>query len=249
MKTSINIYNNIKLNMNNHLNFLNVVFGLDKAWSVWQVNEDGSFFFRLHVPVAFKAYNLTEEKAVGNVKSFVSHFQERINLVTEKNKNAAYLKNLFKYMKFQRADPFKFHENQYPNHYEMFFYVSLPSISKSNDVNNSQPIKSMLKEAYIKFIVGEHKVFGMEYICPVFTDLKNEQIEIEGENSPMEVTYFYNNLSHQTEFIIRSEKEEIIYVSNKRKNTQRILISNQNRIQSASSLLYFPDDDENILIS
>lgn len=131
----------------------------------------------------------------------------------------------------------------------MFFYVSLPSISKSNDINNSQPIKSMLKEAYIKFIVGEHKVFGMEYICPVFTDLKNEQIEIEGENSPMEVTYFYNNLSHQTEFIIRSEKEEIIYVSNKRKNTQRILISNQNRIQSASSLLYFPDDDENILIS
>ena len=90
MKTSINIYNNIKLNMDNHFNFLNVIFGLEKAWSVWQVNEDGSFFFRLDVPVAFKAYNLTEEKAVGNVKSFVTHFQERINLVSEKNNEQYY---------------------------------------------------------------------------------------------------------------------------------------------------------------
>lgn len=82
------------------------------------------------------------------------------------------------------------------------------------------------------------------------TDSKNYQIEIEGEGIPAVVTYYYNTFLRQTEFIIRSEKEEIIYVSNQRKDSQRILVSSQNRIQSTSSLLYFPpDEDENIIIS
>ena len=52
MKIDIRIYNNNKLNADSHFNYLNAIFGLQKAWSVWQVNEDGSFFFRLDVPVA-----------------------------------------------------------------------------------------------------------------------------------------------------------------------------------------------------
>lgn len=250
MKIDIQVYNNNKLNTDSHFNYLNAIFGLEKAWSVWQVNEDGSFFFRQNVPAAFKAYSLSKEKALKNIKSFVAHFEERINLVSEKNKSAAYLKNLFRYMKFQRAVPFKFREKQNPNHYEVFFYVSLPSISKTSEMNTYQPIKSELKDAYIKFTVGENKVFGMDYICPVLTDSKNYQIEIEGEGIPAVVTYYYNTFLRQTEFIIRSEKEEIIYVSNQRKDSQRILVSSQNRIQSTSSLLYFPpDEDENIIIS
>jgi len=248
MKTDIRVYNNNKLKADSHFNYLNAVFGLEKSWSVWQINEDGSFFFRLDVAVAFKAYSLTKEKAMKNVTSFVDHFQERINLVAEKNKNATYLKNIFKYMKFKSADPFKFPKNQYPNHYEMFFYVSLPAISKTSDLGSYQPIKSVLHDAYVKFTVGENKVFGLDYIAPVFTDSKIGQIEIE--SLPAEVTYFYNNLLRQTEFLVRSENGEIIYVSDKRKDTQRILVRSQSRIQSASSLLYFPDDEkENILLS
>lgn len=250
MKTNIRVYNNNKLNTDSHFSYLNAVFGLEKSWSVWQVNEDGSFFFRLNVPSVFKAYSLTKEKALKNVKLFVTHFQERINLVVEKNENATYLKNLFRYMKFQHAVPFRFRENQHPNHYEVFFYISLPSISKTSDFNSSKRIKSLLQAAYVKFTVGENKVFGLDYIAPVFTDSKIKHVEIEDESFPVEVIYFYNNLLHETEFIIRSDKGEIIHISDKRKNNQRILAGNQRRIHSSSSLLYFPDDEqENILLS
>jgi hypothetical protein len=90
----------------------------------------------------------------------------------------------------------------------------------------------------------------LDYIAPVFTDSKIKHVEIEDESFPVEVIYFYNNLLHETEFIIRSDKGEIIHISDKRKNNQRILAGNQRRIHSSSSLLYFPDDEqENILLS
>ncbi len=239
---SIYQYQNDELDIEKHFNYLDRIFDIKKTWPNWQVNEDGSFYIQKDIPDAF-ASNANQKQVLALAKDFIVKAKEKVTQLIKSDTSAAYLQNIFKFLKQDKVEGVIFRKGQKPNHFDVYFTIALPATKSSiklNDGKSFQPL-GILQDAYVKLSIGAQEVLGLSYIAPVFTKSSLQKTAIDNDfDTPFQMVYHYNSRSLLTQFNIANSDTNTFVYSNVRPESQRLLYSDSLRYQTAATLLHSP---------